>query len=144
MEVQVLTPAEWTEFSEKAHLICFNEVRPSEMDRISFALLVVDNGVPLSYMTCSEADAETVHMQWGGAFPSCKSTALSYRTYEACLNYLKSKYKRATTLVLNYNTPMLRFAMKAGLRITGMKYFQACVFLLHTIEFQEEILCGLR
>ncbi|MNY47228.1 hypothetical protein D3C86_1824810 [compost metagenome] len=108
------------------------------MNRIDFALMTELDGVPLSYMTCREVDEETVYMAYGGSFPSAKNTALSFQSYQAFIEYLSTKYKRATTLIENTNFPMLKFAMKEGLVITGLRNFKGSILLEHSIEWNKE------
>jgi hypothetical protein len=134
----VFMPAdEWKQYSEKAHLICFAENRSADMNRIDFALVAELNGVPQTYMTCREVDAETVYMQYGGAFPSAKGTVNSFRGYQAMLKQLSTVYKYGTTLIENTNTPMLRFAMQAGLRIIGVRNFKNTILLEHFSEWSQ-------
>jgi hypothetical protein len=136
MDLLLLSPDEWTQYAENAHLICFDEKRPSEMNRIDFALLVVEGNVPLGYMTCREVDNETVYMQYGGAFPSLKGTIKTWNAYCKMMDYLKSRFVRATTLIENTNQVMMKFAMKMGLQIIGIRNFKTQIFLEHFIEWR--------
>lgn len=137
MNVVFMPADQWKQYSEQAHLICFNEHRPADMNRIDFALVADLDGIPQAYMTCREVDAETVYMQYGGAFPSAKGTVKSFRSYEAILGKLSSVYKHGTTLIENTNTPMLRFAMQAGLRVIGVRNFKQSILLEHFIEWRQ-------
>lgn len=128
---------EWMKFAENAHLICFNEKRPDAMNRIDYALVVEENDMPLAYMTIKELDSETVYMQYGGAFPSAKNTIKSFQSYEVMMNFLKENYKLGLTLIENTNTAMMKFAMKFGLRVTGLKLFNGIILLEHSIKFKE-------
>lgn len=136
MNVAFITAEQWAKHSEDAHLICFGEKRPAEMNRIDFALLVEADGVPQAYMTCREVDAETVYMQYGGAFPSAKGTIKSFRAYQALLEKLGEVYKYGSTLIENTNTPMMKFAMQAGLRVIGVRNFKESILLEHFIEWR--------
>lgn len=138
IEVQILTPAEWKEFSEYAHKICFNEVKPSSFDRIDFAMLCVGNGRPCAYVTCRELDPDTVYWQFGGAFPETRGTLLSWKCYEKMNEMIRGKYKRITTLIENNNIVMLKFAMKMGYRIIGVRNFKGSILLEHLLEFDKE------
>lgn len=135
MKVVYMPADQWKQYSEQAHLICFSEHRPADMNRIDFALVADVDGVPQTYMTCREVDSETVYMQYGGAFPSAKGSIKSYRGYEAMLARLADAYKYGTTLIENTNTPMLRFAMQAGLRVIGVRNFKQSILLEHFIEW---------
>jgi hypothetical protein len=136
MEVVKLSSQEWKAFGTEAHLICFNEHFPAEQNRIDFALLVHENNVPLAYGTCREFDAHTVYFQFGGAFPSAKNTVKSFKAYLKILEAASSHYKRATTLIENTNIPMLKFAMKAGFLITGVRNFKGSILLEHLLEWE--------
>lgn len=139
MKVFEYTPDEWSSISEQAHSICFNEIRDPSLDRISFALLATDENQPTAYMTCKELDSETIYLQYGGSFPSVKGTCGSYRSYLAMLNHLMTMgYKRAGTYIENTNTPMLKFALKAGWIITGIRTFNGSVLLEHQLNFSKE------
>lgn len=134
MELIYKSPEEWSKFAADAHLVVFGEHRPPDLNRIDFAVLTVDNGVPMTFMTAREFDAESIYMQYGGSFPTALGTLRSYKSYDMIVSDFLSKYKRVTTLVENTNTPMLKFAMKRGLRIIGMRTFKGTIFLEHLIE----------
>jgi hypothetical protein len=139
MIVNQLSPLQWSELAEEAHLLCFNEVRDCSMDRIDFALYTTDGNKPLAYMTCKELDSETIYLQYGGSFPETQGTANSFRAYNQMLFRLKELgYKRAGTYIENTNKPMLKFAMKAGWLITGLRNFENTLLLEHTIKFGDK------
>jgi hypothetical protein len=139
--IKVLSPVEWQELSEVAHLVCFDELRPKSLDRIDFALVVVEENVPLAYTTVKELDSESAYMQFGGAFPSAKGTAKSLSSYLEMVSFLKSKYKRISTIIQNTNTPMMKFAMKADFLVIGVRIRDAEVYLEHFLECKEAT-CG--
>lgn len=137
MQVKRYEKEEWKKISESAHIICFSETRPIGFDRIDFALLVVTDGnVPAGYITCRETDSETVYWQFGGAFPSIKGTIMSFRAYEAFVEWTKSKYRRIYTLIENTNIAMLRMAQKVGFLIIGIKNFHGSIYLEHLLEHE--------
>lgn len=129
MELKILSSSEWLQISEAAHLVCFNEVRPSGMERIDYALVVEKDGIPLGYATIRETDSESVYLQHGGALPSAIGTTTSFSCYLLVVNYLMENYQRISTLIENTNTPMLKFAMKAGLRIVGIRNIRNSILL---------------
>ena len=129
------TPAEWSNYSEAAHSVVFNEYRPADMDRIDFALIAEADLVPQLYMTCREFDKETVYISSGGAFPVCKGTPNSWQGFMLMLDYLKANYKRCTLLTVNDNFPMLKFALKAGFKTIGIRFFNGYVLLEQYLEF---------
>lgn len=137
-EVKKITKQEWAVMSDKAHLICFSENRPSDMDRIDFALLNVRNGSPLNYCTVRELDKESCYWQYGGAFPNSKGTGTSFYSYkrnaEWCFN---SGYKRITTYIENTNLPMIKIALKVGFKIIGTRFFKGYVLVEFLLERSE-------
>lgn len=135
MEVKRVSQQEWMKISSEAHELCFNERRDPSFERIDFALVVAMGSTPVAYMTCKELDAESIYMQYGGAFPSGRDTALSFRAYSSMIDYLSQNYVRGGTLIENTNTAMLKFAMKKGLLITGVRNFKGSILLEHCIEF---------
>lgn len=138
MNVIGFSPEKWAEYSKEAHLLCFGEVRVVEMDRISFALLATDEEKPVAYMTIQELDGLTVYLQHGGSFPETRGSANSWRAYVSMLNHLKEMgYTRAGTYIENTNKPMLKFAMKAGWLITGIRTFEGSVLLEHQLKFED-------
>ncbi len=127
---------EWKKYSENAHLICFKENRSESMDRIDFALFgVSSSGVPCGYITCRELDSETLYWAFGGAFPSVKGTALSYRCYVDFVEYCKPNYKRILTFIENENVVMIKMAHKIGFRIFGIRNTKEQILLEHLLEF---------
>lgn len=126
----VLNTDEWEQISESAHLVVFNEKRPSTMNRIDLAILVEDeNKKPLGYGTYRELDSESVYMQYGGCFPGTINTSFSWPVYSAAIDKLFSiGYLRANTLIENENIPMLKFAFKKGFRIIGIRTFKNKIY----------------
>ena len=139
MQIVHLTRDQWRQYTENAHLICFGEHGYGDLDRCDYALLVVDNDLPLMYATIKEIDALSGYLQRGGAFPSVKGTAASYRAFELILQFLKQRYPYLSMRVQNTNTPMLKFAMKAGFVIDGISYFKEKIFLEHTLGVENVV-----
>lgn len=134
MKLIVLSKEEWVTFSDDAHLICFNETKRSEIERIDYALLVVNDEGPLMYATIRQYEAATAYMSSGGAFPSSKGTPLSYKAFELILDHLRTNNSFVTMRVLNTNTPMLKFALKAGFITEGIVYHKNRVYLENVLE----------
>lgn len=139
IEVKKFSPKEWELFSEDAHRICFAEIKPKSFDRIDFALLCVMDGRPAQYVTCREYDHETVYWQFGGSFPGTRDSVRSWACYQRLTDFCQARYKRITTLIENKNIVMLKFAMKMGYRIIGIRNFANSVLLEHVLEFEKEI-----
>jgi len=136
--VKQMDKQSWAGLSEYAHSVCFEEVKPTENDRIDYALVCYDDdSKPMSYVTCREFDSETVYWQFGGAFPETKGTIKSYKSYMAMTAWTSERYKRITTLIENDNIVMLKFAMKIGYKIIGTRNFKGSVLLEHLLEFDQ-------
>lgn len=133
-------PVTWArEWAESAHLIAFNEKRPAEMNRIDFALLVVnaEKNQPAGFCTVRELDSESIYWQYGGAFTHTIGTCWVGPMYEALIAWCKGKYKRISTLVSNQNVAYLKLCMKFGFRIIGVRLFQNEVFVELLNELEE-------
>lgn len=125
IEVQQLSPEQWSRLSEKAHLVTFGEEKPKEFDRIDFALLGVrDQETMCGYVTCREMDMDTLYWQFGGSFPGTKETSVSWLCYQAFGAWCKERYKRTFTLVENTNIVMLKMAFKLGYRVVGTRFIK--------------------
>lgn len=129
---------EWAQYSEPAHLIVFGESKPKDMDRIDFALLIRNDASPqlMGYATCREWDRDSLYWQYGGAFPGTKSSSLTFRGYQAVLDYTRANYKRVSTLIENTNVVMLKFAAKVGFKIIGIRTIYGKIYLEHHMEFE--------
>lgn len=136
MKIHVLPPEDWAKLAPEAHLIAFGRARPASHDRIDFALVGVEGETPVGYVTCREHDHETLYWQFGGTMPGTRGTMKPYRYFEQAVSWAwVAKYKRITLSVENDNTVMLKLALKAGFRVTGVRNFQGTVLLEHVLEF---------
>lgn len=136
--LQLISKDDWKEyFAKEAHALVFNEVRSSDLDRIDFALILLDKDSPVAFVTCREHDAETIYMQYGGAMPQNKKTYGVSQGYAQMVAFLSSdpKYKRIATRIGNQNTAMLRLAMSQGFRIVGVTTFNGEVLVELLLEF---------
>ncbi len=137
MRVIQVSKDKWTELSEKAHLIVFNEVKKPELERIDYALMVESNsGIPLQYATCRELDAESLYLQYGGSFPGTKGSVSSLRCFEKLLEWAEfAGFRRVSFLVENTNEAMLKLAMRCGFLIVGIRNFKGLILLEHAKEY---------
>jgi len=135
MRIDVYSPQEWSKHATLAHMLVFNEFRPSEMNRIDYALVIMDEDKPLGYMTIREVDSETCYIQYGGAFHDTKNSTMSFKAYNMLIDWLSNKYKMCTTLIENSNLVMLKFAMKVGFKIIGLRNFKNQILLENYIEW---------
>lgn len=137
VQVRQIHKEDWAAFSERAHLSCFGEHKPKELDRIDFALIVEDGERMMGYLTCREWDAKTLYWQFGGSFPGTKDTAMTFPGYKAFVQWSEERYDRVTTLIENTNVVMLKMAMKVGFRIVGVRTFKGDILLEHLLEFNK-------
>jgi hypothetical protein len=138
MIVEKLSPSEWSDISENAHLVVFNEKISKLSNRIDFTLLAKkEDGVLAGYVTCREHDAETLYWQYGGAFPGTIKTIGSYHFCMAMRDWAKDRYKRVTMLIENTNKAMLKMAVSMGFIITGVRTYNGFVLLEHVLEFDK-------
>lgn len=136
MFVKQLSPTEWMDFSEAANQICFDHFRSRELNRVDYALLLIDNNKPQGFTTVKEMDAESAYLQYGGAFPGHIGTPRPIQAFGLMLNFLREKYKRVTCYVENDNQTMLKICMKFGFRIVGVKMFKQQVLVENTLEWE--------
>jgi hypothetical protein len=105
-------------------------------DRISFALLLEKlDGTMLAYITCLETHNDTLYIQYGGAFlgPN-KNSVHALPGYLKLIDWCKARYKRILTYISSKNKVMLKFAMRAGFEIVGVKYFKGFCLVDHALE----------
>jgi hypothetical protein len=138
MIVHQLPPADWAQISVNLHKVAFQETMTADQDRIDFALVVGNDQYPMvGYVTCKEWDRDSVYWQFGGALHGAKNTALSFRGYQAMIDWCLYRYKVLTTRIENENLVMLKFAMKVGFRIVGTTCIRGRVYLEHWLERKE-------
>lgn len=112
---------DWKVLGANAHLACFSESKPQEMERIDYALLIEDGEKIMAYATCREHHADTLYWQYGGTFHGTRNSSLTWSVYQAVIEWCKPRYANITTLIENNNVTMLKMAMKAGFRIVGTR-----------------------
>lgn len=134
--INKLTPEEWASFSQTVHRVVFKEIISENFLRFDFALIVEDmEHKSCSYVLCRDYGNDTVYMQYGGSFPNTVGVEnKSLETFDAIQSYIFSKFQRVTFLVDNSNFPMLKFAMKAGFKIIGIRNYGNKIFLEHFKE----------
>lgn len=132
--VEKVSPHDWKSVSHDAHRAVFGTLRDAESERISFALLALYNDKPAAYVTCQELDSETLYWQFGGVFPTVKGTVNAFRAYTGLLDYCFSDYQRVCFRVENKNFAMLKFALKLGFEIVGVRVFKNKILVEHVLE----------
>jgi RimJ/RimL family protein N-acetyltransferase len=134
-KIEKLSPREWAQLSEDAHKVVFGKMRPAEIDRIDYALLVKCDGEMCGYMTVRELDNESAYWQFGGAFPGTRDSAKSVYAYREFVKFAEIQYKRVTTLVENSNIAYLKLAMASGFRIIGTRFFKGTLLVELLLDF---------
>lgn len=134
IHAEFLTKEEWRNYSKDAHEISFEETWNAELERIDYAMLLVNEQEPLAYVTLKETGEHSVYLQYGGAFPNSRGTILSYKAFAVMLDSLQKKYKKITTLVENNNWGMLKFYWSAKFLVTGLRYFKNHIYLELSFE----------
>lgn len=136
-EVTKISAHDWvTKFAGAAHKVVFGKIIDPANIRFDFALLVTRGTEMIGYATAREFEAGTLYLQYGGAFPGTKQTSVSLPAYLALVKWCRENYERITTLVENDNFVYLKFAMKAGFRIIGIKIYGENILLEHFIGAQ--------
>lgn len=131
-EVRQIDAKTWVrDFEGAAHKAVFGKIVDPEKMRIDFALLVTRGNDLHGYLTGREFEAGTLYLQYGGAFPGTKETSVSLPAYLALVEWCTKNYPRVTTLVENDNFVYLKFAMKAGFKIIGIRTYGTLVLLEH-------------
>lgn len=137
-EVRKIDKETWLkDFAGAAHKVVFGKIIDPSASRIDFALLVTRGTELIGYAVCKEFDAGTLYLQYGGAFPGTKSTSVSLPAYLELVKWCRENYPRVTTLVQNDNFVYLKFAMKAGFKIIGIRTYGKSILLEHFMGEQE-------
>jgi hypothetical protein len=133
MFVNKLTAQEWKEtLAKQAHEIVFREDWDADLERIDFALVTEDeNGSMVQYATLKEMDRDSAYIQYGGAFPSFRNSKKSYDSFSSILDWLLERYINVGFLTENTNLPMLKFGIKKGFVIVGIRNFKGHIMLEH-------------
>ena len=135
--IKQIGPQLWSQrFSSLAHESAFGEKKNWD-DRIDYALLSInENEEPCGYVTCRELDSKIVRWQYGGMFEPVRDTIYSMKIYEEFINWMRNRYEAISFYVENTNKVMLKFAMKSGFLITGIRNYQGNILLEHLMEFK--------
>ncbi len=141
MKIVPLTPSEWQAFSEAAFQTVFGAVHDRRLDRISFALVMVDEekDEPLGYLTAREMSAEDLCWEYGGAYPAKEKSVHVLRGYMMFARWCQTRYKRIFTLVENTNHRYLKLAMKIGFNIVGTRAQGGRLFVELSMEFADAV-----
>lgn len=134
--IKRVEPQDWNMLSRDAHMVSFGVARDPSLDRLSFALIAVDNqGEVSGYVTCIEMDRETLYWQHGGAMPEYEKSIHTIKGYSQFINWSREHYKRVSTKIENTNTAMLKLAMKLGFMVVGTHTFKNKIYIDLLNEF---------
>ena len=139
--IKKISPQDWAAgFSNNVHVTVFGKYRPGYMDRISYALLLIDTekDAPIGYLTARELDNESVYWQYGGGIKPHFQPAIVLTGYKRLIAWHSDRYKRITTYVKNDNIEYLRIALKCGFRVIGTRTFKGEILLELLKSFDEE------
>lgn len=137
MKIVKVTEDAWRwSFSEAAHKAVFGKLKAADRDRIDFAYLFVkpETDKPIGYVTCRETDSETLYWQYGGILEAYRNSVVGLRVVKAALDHCLGEYQRVHCLIENDNRSMLGLALKAGMKITGLRTYGTSVLLEHVKE----------
>lgn len=136
IEVIEVSPKSWKEMAENAHKSVFDESWDKELERVDLALLMINKEVDdvISYVTIQIKAKGLVYLQYGGTFKKYRGSIMSFKSFSAMLEHLKSRFTQIVTLVENTNYPMLKFYMKENFKITGIRYFKDSILLENHYE----------
>jgi hypothetical protein len=137
LHVIQVTAEQWaSSFSEEMHKLVFKELKPAFVDRISYALLIVQAEEVVGYITVRENDHETVYWQFGGVLTRFRRGLLGSKCFEVALEWQKARSKRVLMYTENTNLPMLRLALAYGFLVVGTKTFRQHVMVDLMREFE--------
>lgn len=130
----MMEPDAWAKYSRDAHLIVFTENRHPEMDRIDFTIILEHGGLPHSFATIRELDAESAYYQHGGLFPPALGKGDAHEYFRATTDIILSKYRRVNCLIQNTNVKMQKVALGGGFLPIGIRNFKGDVFVEYAKE----------
>lgn len=137
IRVEKISKADWANgFSEAAHKLAFEELKPADFDRIDYALLSIRDDQPVSYVQVRETDPRSVYWQFGGAFPWARGTTASGRSYAKMVEFQGTLCDRIVTYIKNTNYPMLKMALANGFIIIGTRTVFGETFIDLVKEFR--------
>lgn len=143
MRVNKLTPEQWDVISADAHVAVFQELRPSLMNRIDYAMVVVNGPKICGFTTVRELDHESVYWQFGGILPDIRKSSFSIRSYFAIAEWSFGEgVKNISTIVENTNTVMLKMALRIGFVIIGTKTLGGKIYV--DLHLKQEDYVGLK
>lgn len=123
--------------SSDAFRLVFKGSHDPELDRISFALLAVDEDTKqtVGYLTAREMNAEDLCWEYGGAFPDKANTPAVYHAYMFFARYCQTRFKRIFQVVENTNHRYLKLSMKLGFNIVGVRHVKGDTLVEMLLEF---------
>ena len=146
IKVEPITAEDWKRFSEMAHIAVFDKDKPKELERIDYAILVVDEkeDCPIGYVTCKELDGDTVYWQYGGFFKDFQKSIKVVHSIKKVRDWCFERYKTIATRVENTNFPMLKIYMSLQFRIVGLRVYNSGVYLEHLLDRKDGNITNIR
>lgn len=132
INLKFYSKSEWLEYSKQFHALVFDNSDFSEIENIDFACVMFDEDKAIGFATMRILDKYHVYMQYGGSLDKTNYTNL--KGYLKVIEALKENFLNITTLIENNNKTMIKFAMKAGFEIIGIRYKKGSIYLEHSIE----------
>lgn len=127
--VIIVDRKDWQNVGKDSHLAVFGSNITDAVDGVDFVLFFVSHDdVPLGYITCREEASDRVYLQYGGAYPSAKGSALPVQMHREACKILATKYKYLRTKIHNENTPMLKLALHNGFIVTGVSFWEGKLY----------------
>lgn len=139
VEVKRIASEDWALLSVDAHVSVFKEGWSHDKERISYALVTVDeNDQLVQYTTIKENDAESAYLHYGGTFPNYRGSIRAHKSFQAILVWLLERYKYVSFLTENTNWAMNKFAIHEKFRVIGVRNFNGQVMLEYWKEKEVE------
>jgi len=139
MIIEVITPSEWLEMGSNAHKAAFGHDREGDRDRFTFALLGVENDLPIGYILVRENEKDSAYLPYGGIFPACKDKGQASELFQAGLEFIRKeyKYKNVSCNVENKNYRMLKIALNNQFLPIGLRCVKDRIFLEMRREWED-------
>lgn len=140
LTVRAVDSTSWSHMGAVSHHFVFGEKAPADHTAIDFALCTFDqNDQIVGYVTVKLLAHEVAYWKYGGSFPNAKGTTISWESYRQFVKWHKENgYKVVTTLIENVNNTMLKFALKMGFQIIGMKIMSQKLYIELVLDLTKE------
>lgn len=133
IRVERLDKDTWNKgFAHLAHQAVFRESFDSDLKDLSFGLLGINETHTLvAYCTVAEVGENSCFILYGGAFADFRNSITAFNAFREFDNYLSSRYDSLGFLTENKNKPMIKYGIRQGFTIIGMRFSRDKIFLEH-------------